>query len=607
MKTESQKGIVDSVKERIESLLNDNRFIREQLGLDNGDCLGDFLGGGGFGYVYGLTRQDGSPKNEVLKFAHTGIYSRISDAIHIGKMYEVRAVAEIIKELQNGGVEEEQHIVKPISSATGSDNYGEYYLIRMRKETPLVKGGTPDRTILSIAHDNNQVEELAIRVGLDISTALDFLHRKGYVHRDIKPNNIFYSVRSSDDEFSFLLGDFDTCRKAESNNSEYIPHTIVLTKGYCPLQWKETLDPVRDIYALGATLYVVLDEFQEEQMMQLSYNYIKPNQKLEDDWFVPPKHGSERLHQIIRKSMIPDAELNYKSIQEMHRDLKRLYAESKKRNTSLSSDLDAPYIFKKRELPIGTDNKTANTKNKNDIQKKLHSVKACAIVVAVLLVTIGPFALKLGGNDQIEESNLTNLIPDKEIDGLEGTNVEDQYSQEARDDDTMDSTSVGDEPENNSFNEYEGEESDFSVVEFHNLKLIDTNDEVLFGDHYCDEEITTLYGEMYTGYYELVSYGGSRRTEAFTEVLTNENYSRLTGTIFADEGMMDGDAIEFLVYTDGNLIYSSGLITRRDDPISFEVDITGARTVTIKSRSDDYHLMDTNPRIIATNLLVHTK
>ena len=70
---------------------------------------------------------------------------------------------------------------------------------------------------------------------------------------------------------------------------------------------------------------------------------------------------------------------------------------------------------------------------------------------------------------------------------------------------------------------------------------------------------------------------------------------------------MDGDAIEFLVYTDGNLIYSSGLITRRDDPISFEVDITGARTVTIKSRSDDYHLMDTNPRIIATNLLVHTK
>ena len=141
-------------------------------------------------------------------------------------------------------------------------------------------------------------------------------------------------------------------------------------------------------------------------------------------------------------------------------------------------------------------------------------------------------------------------------------------------------------------------------VPFHSLKVISTTNERLFGDQYYNDTVSSLFGEEFYGYYDLCSYGGTQPRESFVESLTNGEYRKFSGVVFADENMLEGDTIEFFVLADNDMIFQSGEMSRRTDPIHFDLDITGAKTVTIKSCSDDYHLMDTNPRIIAAELIV---
>ena len=146
-------------------------------------------------------------------------------------------------------------------------------------------------------------------------------------------------------------------------------------------------------------------------------------------------------------------------------------------------------------------------------------------------------------------------------------------------------------------------------VSFHDLKMISTTNETLFGDHYNKGDIESLYGETFSGYYELVCWtDGSDVQKEFTEVLTNGEYSRFTGTAFVSEIVPEDRYAEFHIYADSNLIFNTGPINKRTDPINFDVDITGARTITIEATSNDgksnLMMTDTKPRIIAANLVV---
>jgi CHASE2 domain-containing sensor protein len=88
-----------------------------------------------------------------------------------------------------------------------------------------------------------------LRIGIILTEALEFLHRQGMTHRDIKPQNIIYvdgKPKLAD------LGLITEIRPADQ------ARTLVGTPGYMPPPPERPGTVAADLYALGMVLYVVV-------------------------------------------------------------------------------------------------------------------------------------------------------------------------------------------------------------------------------------------------------------------------------------------------------------------------------------------------------------
>lgn len=99
----------------------------------------------------------------------------------------------------------------------------------------------------------NLGEERFLGLLLPLIEGLGVVHRTGFMHRDIKPDNVI--VRDGDG--SFVLLDFGAARSTAANQAE---EANIVTPGYGPIEqyWGQEQGPYTDIYALGATLYWML-------------------------------------------------------------------------------------------------------------------------------------------------------------------------------------------------------------------------------------------------------------------------------------------------------------------------------------------------------------
>jgi serine/threonine protein kinase len=95
----------------------------------------------------------------------------------------------------------------------------------------------------------SEVEEIAF----PLLSGLAAVHRAGFLHRDVKPANIFLRR----DNGAPVLLDFGAARQAFGQGAKTL--TAIYSHGYAPFeQYSEaegTQGPWTDIYALGATLY----------------------------------------------------------------------------------------------------------------------------------------------------------------------------------------------------------------------------------------------------------------------------------------------------------------------------------------------------------------
>lgn len=87
-----------------------------------------------------------------------------------------------------------------------------------------------------------------LRVGIGLTEALDFLHRQGMTHRDIKPQNIIFINGQP------KLADLGLITDIRPANEE---RTLVGTPGYMPPLPERPGTVAADIYALGMVLYVL--------------------------------------------------------------------------------------------------------------------------------------------------------------------------------------------------------------------------------------------------------------------------------------------------------------------------------------------------------------
>lgn len=113
-----------------------------------------------------------------------------------------------------------------------------------------------------------------IRLAHHMTEALDTIHAKAVVHRDVKPENIMY-CRLPNGEIHFLLTDFGIAKLREQSDTITVTGASMLTYDYAsPEQFNQskTVSTPTDYYSLGVVLYECLTgrvpfEYEQDDLL----------------------------------------------------------------------------------------------------------------------------------------------------------------------------------------------------------------------------------------------------------------------------------------------------------------------------------------------------
>lgn len=176
-------------------------------------------------------------------------------------------------------------------------------------------------------------EREALKLGIDICTALSEMHALHYIHRDIKLQNILVT-----DDGVYKLADFGTARKmtgaatymSMKGSMDYIAPEIF--RG-------EQVGYTADLYSLGLVLYRVLNHWKlpfagDDASQELTGQAVV--RRIAGDPLPPPSEASEKMAQVILKACAFHPSDRFQNAQEMLKALIRI-------QESVSSEQEKAY------------------------------------------------------------------------------------------------------------------------------------------------------------------------------------------------------------------------------------------------------------------------
>lgn len=280
------------------------------------------LGKGSYGTVYSAVRHNGiieshaaikvisvpADKSELDSLRSEGLDMSMS------RTYFKGIVDDFVSEIQTmDSLKGTQNIVniEDFQVIEKTDTIGWDIYIRMELLTPFGK----------FLESKKITARDAIKLGMDICSALEICKQRSIIHRDIKPENIFIN-----DFGHFKLGDFGIARKFE-NITGALSQKGTLNYMAPEIATGMSYDERVDIYSLGIVLYRLFNNNRlpflnsKEQVLDPNARKLAVDRRMRGEQLPPPCNANEQMARIILKACAHDPNARYSSASEMKKAL----------------------------------------------------------------------------------------------------------------------------------------------------------------------------------------------------------------------------------------------------------------------------------------------
>ena len=180
------------------------------------------------------------------------------------------------------------------------------------------------RTLRDILREGRKIlPERALEITSGVLSALDYSHRAGIIHRDIKPGNVMLTPSGD-----IKVMDFGIARAMSDSNTMTQTAAVVGTAQYLsPEQARgETVDSRSDVYSAGCLLYELLTgrpPFVGDSPVAVAYQHVREQAE------PPSAHDSDlppAVDAIVMKALAKRLEDRYQSAAAMRSDIERYIA-----------------------------------------------------------------------------------------------------------------------------------------------------------------------------------------------------------------------------------------------------------------------------------------
>jgi serine/threonine protein kinase/beta-lactam-binding protein with PASTA domain len=290
------------------------------------------------------------------------------------------------REAQNAAALNHPAIVAVYDTGETDSEYGPLPYIVME----FVDG----RTLRDIVKTEGPMsDQRALETMADVCAALDFSHRAGIIHRDVKPANVMITRNGA-----VKVMDFGIARALADGQGVTQTAAVIGTAQYLsPEQARgEMVDARSDVYAAGCVLYELITgdpPFTGDSPVAVAYQHVR-----EDP--TPPSHQnpdvSPAMDAVVLKAMSKNPANRYQSAADMRSDLVRVLSDQRplapmvmtdaERTTMLGAEpTDVIHYQRHRQQPSRLDSR--QPESRRGIWVLAAAVVAGIIAIFLLLFT----------------------------------------------------------------------------------------------------------------------------------------------------------------------------------------------------------------------------